>query len=343
LEQKILFHLKRTKLGYKDLSNLMKKKIFISGVAGFIGFSLAKSLLKKNFFVYGIDNINDYYSKKLKKDRLKILKRYKNFKFSKCDLNSFEKLRTIFKINKFEIAFNLAAQAGVRYSLVNPRSYIDSNLNGFFNFLECCRENKIKKIFYASSSSVYGDFKKYPYKEIFSGNPKNVYSLSKKFNEELAQVYSDLYGLKIIGYRFFTVYGEWGRPDMFYLKYLLYNFKNKIIDVNNYGNHFRDFTYIGDVIDMLIKMLNTRVKSNHDVFNICSNNPIPLMKMIRFLDFLSGKKCKIKKTKFVKVDVLKTHGDNQKILKLINKKQFTKLEDGLKNTFNWFKEYYLKK
>ena len=320
----------------------MKKKIFISGVAGFIGFSLARELLKKKFIVLGIDNINGYYSIKLKNDRLKILKGYKNFQFLKCDLNSLEKLRNIFKKNKFDIAFNFAAQAGVRYSLQNPRSYINSNLNGFFNFLECCKEYKIRKIFYASSSSVYGDFKKYPYREIFSGRPKNIYSLSKKFNEELAQVYSDLYGLKIIGYRFFTVYGEWGRPDMFYLKYLMYNFKDKIINVNNYGNHFRDFTYIGDVIEMLVKMLNVRVKSNHDVFNICSNNPIPLMKMIRFLDFLSNKKCKIKKTKFVKVDVLKTHGDNKKILRLINKRRFLKLEEGLKNTFDWFKKYYLK-
>ena len=320
----------------------MKKKIFISGVAGFIGFSLARELLKKKFIVLGIDNINGYYSIKLKNDRLKILKGYKNFQFLKCDLNSFEKLRNIFKKNKFDIAFNFAAQAGVRYSLQNPRSYIDSNLNGFFNFLECCKEYKIRKIFYASSSSVYGDFKKYPYREIFSGRPKNIYSLSKKFNEELAQVYSDLYGLKIIGYRFFTVYGEWGRPDMFYLKYLMYNFKDKIINVNNYGNHFRDFTYIGDVIEMLVKMLNVRVKSNHDVFNICSNNPIPLMKMIKFLDFLSNKKCKIKKTKFVKVDVFKTHGDNKKILRLINKRRFLKLEEGLKNTFDWFKKYYLK-
>lgn len=177
----------------------MKKKIFISGVAGFIGFSLARELLKKKFIVLGIDNINGYYSIKLKNDRLKILKGYKNFQFLKCDLNSFEKLRNIFKKNKFDIAFNFAAQAGVRYSLQNPRSYIDSNLNGFFNFLECCKEYKIRKIFYASSSSVYGDFKKYPYREIFSGRPKNIYSLSKKFNEELAQVYSDLYGLKIIG------------------------------------------------------------------------------------------------------------------------------------------------
>lgn len=321
----------------------MKKKVFISGVAGFIGFSLARELLKKNFFVLGIDNVNDYYSKKLKSDRLKILKNHKNFKFTKCDLNSLNKLKNIFKQNKFDIAFNLAAQAGVRYSLKNPRSYMDSNLNGFFNFLECCKENRIKKIFYASSSSVYGDLKKYPYKENFSGNPKNIYSLSKKFNEELAQVYSDLYGLKIIGFRFFTVYGEWGRPDMFYLKYLLFNFKNKTINVNNYGNHFRDFTYIGDVIEILIKMLNIKLKLDHEVFNICSNKPIPLMKMIKYLDFLSSKKCKIKKTKFVKVDVLKTHGDNQKILKKIKKKSFVKLEEGLKNTFKWFEKYYLKK
>jgi len=207
--------------------------------------------------------------------------------------------------------------------------------------LECCKINKIKKVFYASSSSVYGDLKKYPYSENFSGVPKNVYSLSKKFNEELAQVYSDLFGLKIVGYRFFTVYGEWGRPDMFYLKYLLYTFKNKVININNYGNHFRDFTYIGDVVDILIKMLSAKIKLNHEVFNICSNNPIPLMKIVKQLDHLSGRKCKIKKAKLEKVDVIKTHGNNKKIIKLVKKTKFSKLEKGLENTYKWFKNYYL--
>ena len=319
----------------------MEKKILITGVAGFIGFSFAKELVKKNFIIIGLDNINNYYSKKLKRDRIKLLKKNKNFKFFKLDITSFNKLNLIFKKYKFDIAINLAAQAGVRYSLENPRSYIDNNLNGFFNFLECCKIHKIKKIFYASSSSVYGELKKYPYNENFSGTPKNIYSLSKKFNEELAQVYSDLFGLKIIGYRFFTVYGEWGRPDMFYLKYLLYTFKNKVININNYGNHFRDFTYIGDVVDILIKMLSIKIKSNHEIYNICSNNPIPLMKIVKYLDYLSGKKCKINKTKLEKVDVIKTHGNNKKIIKLIKKNKFSSLGEGLENTFNWFKNYYL--
>tara|TARA_B100000029_G_scaffold514842_1_gene619267 strand:- start:4009 stop:4968 length:960 start_codon:yes stop_codon:yes gene_type:complete len=319
----------------------MKKKILITGAAGFIGFSLANKLLKKNYTVIGLDNLNNYYSKKLKLDRLKLLKKNKNFKFFNCDITSFNKLNSIFKKYRFDLTFNLAAQAGVRYSLKNPRSYIDSNLNGFFNFLECCKIYKVKKIFYASSSSVYGDLKKYPYNENFSGVPKNIYSLSKKFNEELAQVYSDLFGLKVIGYRFFTVYGEWGRPDMFYLKYLLYTFKNKVININNYGNHFRDFTYIGDVVDILIKMFTVKIKLNHDVFNICSNNPISLMKIVQQLNYLSGKKCKIKKTKLEKVDVIKTHGNNKKIIKLVKKTKFLELEKGLENTFKWFKNYYL--
>ena len=315
--------------------------IVITGVCGFIGFNVARNLLKKkNIKVIGIDNINNYYSTKLKKNRLKILKSSKNFIFFKKDIENENTFKNLISF-KIDFILHFAAQAGVRYSIKYPRKYLNSNIKGFFNVVDFCNKKKIKKLIYASSSSVYGENKIFPLKEKFNINPKNFYGYSKKNNEETAEIYSKLYNVKSIGLRFFTIYGEWGRPDMFYLKYLLYTFKNKVININNYGNHFRDFTYIGDVVDILTKMLSVKIKSNHEVFNICSNNPIPLMKIVKHLDYLSGKKCKIKKTKLEKVDVIKTHGNNKKIIKLVNKTKFSKLEKGLENTFKWFKNYYL--
>ncbi len=316
----------------------MKEKILITGVAGFIGFSLAKSLLqKKNIIVVGIDNFDPYYSLKLKKKRVNHLTKLKNFNFKKIDLCNYKNLENIFKKNKFNKVFHLAAQAGVRYSVTNPRSYINNNINGFFNLLECCRKYPTKAIYYASSSSVYGDLKKYPAKEIHSGAQKNAYSLSKKFNEDLAEVYSKIYNLNLIGFRFFTVYGEWGRPDMFYLNYFNSMYLNKTVKIFNYGRHFRDFTYIRDVVDILVKVMKKKISASHQVFNICSNNPVNLMKFVSIMNKIAKNKCKIKKIKLQKVDVIKTHGDNSKLLKFINKKKFYQIEDGLKNTFEWFK------
>ena len=197
-------------------------KILITGVAGFIGFNLAKFFLETNkkIKIIGIDNLDDYYSVKLKKDRIKNINKFKNFKFIKLDVYNKKALDKLFKKNKFDYVYHLAAQAGVRYSIENPQKYYNSNIIGFTNLLEVLRKNKVKKIIYASSSSVYGDSKKFPLKENLILKPKNIYALSKKFNEDLANVYKDLYKLNILGIRFFTVFGEWGRPDMFMLKYL---------------------------------------------------------------------------------------------------------------------------
>ncbi len=202
-------------------------KILVTGVAGFIGFNLSKFLLDKKFKVIGLDNINNYYSTHLKKDRLKKLKQVNDFKFYKIDLRDIKKLDKIFKKHKFDAIFHLAAQAGVRYSVDHPRKYIDSNINGFFNILEKVRTKKIKKFFYASSSSVYGNSKLFPLKEKNLLFPTNTYSLTKKFNEDLSLIYNKFYNVKSIGLRFFTVYGEWGRPDMFYSKVLDAAFKKK--------------------------------------------------------------------------------------------------------------------
>jgi len=237
-------------------------KILITGVAGFIGFSFANYLCKKNknIEIIGIDNINSYYSIKYKKKRLKELSKNKNFKFKKIDLANSKKLEQIFKKNKFFSVFNFAAQAGVRYSIKEPKKYIESNIQGYFNILECIKKYKINKLFYASSSSVYGERKKFPTSEIENLKPTNVYSLSKTFNESITEIYSKLHGIDSIGLRFFTVYGEWGRPDMFLFKIFYSILTKKIFQLNNSGNHSRDFTYINDVNIILEKLLKKKLE-----------------------------------------------------------------------------------
>tara|TARA_Y200000002_G_C22587935_1_gene623828 strand:+ start:171 stop:1136 length:966 start_codon:yes stop_codon:yes gene_type:complete len=319
---------------------MIKKKILITGVAGFIGFHLAKKLLnQKNYEIIGIDNFDKYYSIKLKKDRLKILNKHSNFKFSKIDICNQNRINSFFKKKKFEYIYHLAAQAGVRYSIENPKSYINNNIYGFFNILECIKINKPKKIFYASSSSVYGDMKIFPLVENKVSSQKNVYSLSKKFNEDIAEIYSNIYKIKLVGLRFFTVYGEWGRPDMFYLKYLESIRKNEIVKIHNFGKHLRDFTYIRDVVDILQKLQKANIKKNHDIFNICSNKPISLMNLISIMNKISKSKARTRKVKLQMADVIKTHGDNKKILKVVNKKKFYDIKTGIKNTINWYNTY----
>ena len=204
-------------------------KILVTGSCGFIGFHLSKYFLEKNNSVVGIDNLNSYYSVKLKKDRLKELNKNKNFKNFKFDLQNKKKINAIFSKFKFDYVFHLAAQAGVRYSINEPRKYIDSNINGFFNILEACKNFKTKRLIYASSSSVYGDSKKFPLKENHILQPNNTYSLTKKFNEDIAKVFNKYYKINMIGIRFFTIYGEWGRPDMFINKLIFSNLKKKNI------------------------------------------------------------------------------------------------------------------
>ncbi len=233
-------------------------KILVTGAAGFIGFHISNYLLKKKINVIGIDNLDDYYSINLKKNRLSLLKKNKNFKFIKIDISS-NRLKKVLKKYHFDIVVHLAAQAGVRYSLINPKKYIHSNIKGFGNLFESINTKNLKKVIYASSSSVYGDTKNFPTKENQKTNPKNIYGFSKVINEQMSEYYFNLLKVPFIGLRFFTIYGEWGRPDMFILKTLIGNEKKKIFYLNNNGNHLRDFTSIKDVLKICDKIIKKKI------------------------------------------------------------------------------------
>ena len=317
-------------------------QILITGAAGFIGFGISKYLLSlSNAKIIGIDNLNNYYSKKLKKDRIKELSKYKKFSFFNVNILDKKKLDKIFKIKKIDLIINLAAQAGVRYSLEKPNEFVDNNILGFYNLIDVSKKYKIKKIIYASSSSIYGDSKKFPLNETQKVNPKNIYALSKKINEDMAEVFSSQYNISFVGLRFFTVYGEWGRPDMFLMKYLTSSYDNKSkFYLNNYGKHTRDFTYISDVSKIISKLIYSKKKLKHEIFNVCSNKPKKLNDIIKKVNFLTQKKPKLFKRKLQKADVVKTHGNNKKIRDFIGSQNFTSINHGLKITAEWFKNYY---
>ncbi len=317
-------------------------KILITGSAGFIGFNLAKNLIKnKKYSIVGIDNFDKYYDVNLKKKRNQLLLKNKNFKFFKINILNNKKLETIFKKNNFDFVFHLAAQAGVRYSINFPRKYMDSNYLGFFNIIECVKKYKVKRLFYASSSSVYGENNNFPLKETEKINPKNIYALSKKSNEEISAVYSNYYNLKCTGLRFFTVFGEWGRPDMMMMKFINCFYKKKIFKLYNFGNHIRDFTYIDDVTEILKKLLlkNFKLKKN-DIFNICSNKPQKLSTIIKFMQE-NEIRPRVKKISLQQADIIKTHGDNRKIINITNHKNFKTFRFGLDKTIKWYKKYMI--
>ena len=313
-------------------------KILITGAAGFIGFNLVNFLLNKsNHKITGIDNLNDYYSVILKKKRLSVLKKSKKFNFLKIDINKKKNVESLFRTHKFDIVFNLAAQAGVRYSIDNPAAFVDNNISGFYNILDASIKFKVKKLLYASSSSVYGDSTNFPLKEDQKVAPKNIYGLSKKINEEISQVMSLYNDIQLIGLRFFTVYGEWGRPDMFMMKYLKSSFyKNNKFYLNNFGKHVRDWTYVKDICQILNLLIKVKPKKKHEVYNICSNKPVKLMSIISKIDVLTKKKAKITKRILQKGDIYKTHGSNSLIKKITKFKNFTNIDTGLKNTVNWY-------
>ena len=319
-------------------------KILITGAAGFIGYNFCHYLLKKtNYKIFGIDNINNYYSTKIKLDRLKELKRFNNFVFKKLDITENSFLEKIFKKQKFDFVFNFAAQAGVRYSIKNPRKYIDANINGFFNIIENSKKFRVKRLFYASSSSVYGENKNFPLNETEIINPKNIYGLSKKINEEISSIFNKYYKLKITGLRFFTVFGEWGRPDMMMMKFIDCHYKNETFNLYNYGKHHRDFTYIGDVTKIMFKLLKENKKLKPaDIYNICSNRPVSLRQVMEIMK-KNKIKPKIKKLSLQQADIIKTHGNNKKLINLINKIKYTSVNQSILNTINWYKNYYQKK
>jgi len=317
-------------------------KILVTGAGGFIGYNFCDYLLQNTKYkIVGIDNLNNYYDVNLKKKRLRLLKKITNFIFYKIDLTHQNKLSKIFQKHKFDFVFNFAAQAGVRYSIDHPRKYLDANIIGFFNIIENCKKYKVNRLFYASSSSVYGESKKFPLKETEKISPKNIYGLSKKINEEISAIYSNYYNLKLTGLRFFTVYGEWGRPDMMMLKFIECYYKKKIFKLHNFGKHTRDFTYIKDVVEILFKLLksNNKLKDN-DVLNICSNSPINLSSVISFMK-KNHIKPKISKVCLQKADILKTHGDNKKLFKYIGHKKFHNWKSSVKNLIYWYQKNML--
>ena len=317
---------------------MRKQKILITGAAGFIGYSLCKKLItNKNYEVIGIDNMNSYYSVKLKKARIKELKYEKNFQFFKLDLLEKSKLNDLFKKKKFNIVYNFAAQAGVRYSFENPDSYVNSNIIGFNNLLNLIKKFKVQKLFFASSSSVYGDIGPFPKKENSKLNTLNIYSLSKLSNEIIAKSFSKRSNTQIIGLRFFSIYGEWGRPDMLILKYLLAAKNNKNFELFNYGNHYRDFTYIDDAIEIVLKLSKLKINKKFDIFNICSSKPIKITEILKIINSLKIKTKIIKKPLHV-ADVLKTFGDNRKVKRTVKKVKFTNYKIGIQNTVKWYKK-----
>ncbi len=317
--------------------------ILITGVAGFIGYHIAKKILKNNNKVIGIDNINDYYDVNLKKNRIKELKKNKKFFFYKVDIIQYKKLNSIIKNNQIKIIIHLAAQAGVRYSIKNPQTYFKSNLEGFFNILETSRYNKIKHLIYASTSSVYGDTKKFPLSETESTDrPLSFYAATKKSNEIMAHSYSYIYKLPCTGVRFFTVYGPFGRPDMALFKFTKNIIKNNPIELYNKGNHLRDFTYIDDIVDGIYSLINKQSKKTipYEIFNIGNGTPKKLLDYLKYIEKNLNKKSKIKRLPLQVGDILKTHSNINKLKKYTGYNPKTNIDNGIKKFIEWFKDYY---
>ena len=323
---------------------IKKKKIYlVTGCAGFIGFHVCKMLLKKNHKVFGIDNMNNYYDVDLKKNRLRILKKDKNnFKFHKTDICNFKKLEQIFcKLKKFKV-IHLAAQAGVRYSLKYPKTYVRSNILGFWNVLELSKKYKSKHFIFASSSSVYGANKKTPFNENDTTDyPIQLYAATKKSNEVIGYSYSSLYKLKITALRFFTVYGPWGRPDMAIFKFTKNILNSKPIDVYNNGNHYRDFTFVNDIAKGIISASLRNDKKNFEIYNIGNGKPVYLKKLIHTLESILKKKAIKNYLPIQKGDMSSTFANTRKFNNNF-RGSFVPLKKGLLEFVNWFKNYYEK-
>ena len=319
--------------------------ILVTGCAGFIGFHYSLAVLKNNKKVIGIDNLNNYYDIKLKKDRLNKLKKFANFTFYKANLQNKTKLYEIFDKNKFNIVVHLAAQAGVRYSIDNTKEYLESNLVGFHNIIELSKSFKIKHFIFASTSSVYGNNKNIPFKETDDiTKPESFYAATKISNEVISRTYSSIHKMRITGLRFFTVYGPYGRPDMALFKFVK-NIKSSIpIDVYNNGNLKRDFTYIDDVINILFKISNSKLKNKYlfNIYNIAASNPKKLTYFIKVIEKVIGKKARINFKPMQKGDVFRTYGDNNKLKKDFKYYKFITIEKGVKHFIDWYNKYYSK-
>lgn len=332
-------------------------KILVTGAAGFIGMYVAKRLLEEGHFVVGIDNLNDYYDPQLKNDRLLQLRELGNFEFHKMDLTERDRMRQLFLDKEITHVINLAAQAGVRYSLKNPHAYIDSNLVGFTNLLESCRELNVKHLIYASSSSVYGANRKMPFATSDEVNhPVSLYAATKKANELLAHSYSHLYHIPTTGLRFFTVYGPWGRPDMAYFSFTKNIVEGQTIKVFNHGEMMRDFTYIDDIVDGVVALLEQPPQANpnwdfehpmasssyapYKIYNIGNNQPVKLMDFIETLEKHLGIEAKKEFLPMQPGDVQATYADIDDLQQATGFTPSTSIDEGLKKFVDWFKTYY---
>ena len=327
-------------------------KILITGVAGFIGYHLAKSLINADYDIVGIDNLNSYYDLDLKKARLAYLKKIK-LSFCEVDICNQKKLKNIFSKNSFDVIIHLAAQAGVRHSIDNPKEYIQSNINGFFNILELSRNNNIKHFIFASSSSIYGENENPSFEETqITDSPKNLYAASKKSNELISYSYSNLFKLPCTGLRFFTVYGPWGRPDMAYFKFVKNIYDEKPIEIFGKGKMYRDFTYIDDIVDGILKILNNgppiqNAKNNKilnntpwEIYNLGNNKSVSLEKFVNTIEMLTEKKATKIYLDLQPGDMKSTLANISKAQNKLNFNPKTSIEDGLFKFVEWYKNFY---
>lgn len=318
-------------------------KILVTGAAGFIGMHLSKRLLHRGDVVVGLDNINDYYPQELKYARLKELECEENFKFIKGDIANREMLPELFATEKFDVVVNLAAQAGVRYSIENPFAYIDANLVGFANILECCRHYPVKHLVYASSSSVYGGNTKTPFSEDDKvDNPVSLYAATKKANELMASCYSKLYAIPATGLRFFTVYGSWGRPDMAPMLFAKAISNGQPIKVFNNGDMMRDFTYVDDIVEGIVRVVDNAPAEDADkrraaVYNIGCSNPVKLMDFISTIENAIGRPAEKIMLPMQPGDVYQTYADTSKLEKVMGYKPTTTLKEGIGEFIKWYK------
>jgi len=332
-------------------------KILVTGAAGFIGFYTSKQLLERGDTVVGLDNFNDYYDVSLKNGRAAILDDYDNFSMLRMDLADRAAMEKLFAGEKFDKVVNLAAQAGVRYSIENPHSYIDSNIVGFVNVLEGCRHNEVKHLVYASSSSVYGANTAMPF-SIHQNvdHPLALYGATKKANELMAHTYSNLYKLPTTGLRFFTVYGPYGRPDMALFMFTKNIIEGKTIDVFNYGKHRRDFTYVEDIVEGVVRTMDHTAEPNEDwdaadpdpgtsmapyrIYNIGNQQPVELMRYIEVLEECLGKKAEKNMLPLQPGDVPDTYADTSDLVKDVDYQPNTTIETGIKNFVEWYLDFY---
>ncbi|MGF1589402.1 MAG: NAD-dependent epimerase [Pleurocapsa sp.] len=320
-------------------------KILVTGVAGFIGYHLTKKLLNLSEQVYGIDNLNDYYDVSLKEARLAQLLPQPNFTFEYLDISDRDAVAKLFASHNFDCVINLAAQAGVRYSLKNPHAYIDSNLVGFTNILEGCRYSQVKHLLFASSSSVYGSNTKVPFSVGDRvDTPVSLYAATKKANELMAHAYSHLYQLPITGLRFFTVYGPWGRPDMAYFKFTEAIAQGKPIDVYNYGKMKRDFTYIDDVVEAIVKIIPHQPQVLNEqppykIYNLGNNNPVELGEFIKAIETALGKSAQKKLLPMQPGDVVTTYADVDELMADFDFQPAISIVQGIEQFVSWYRQY----